>query len=67
MNEAQEIKITLSGVKDCSVITERLEAFIELLPDEESLKIINSSVFQDINNHDLLSYIVKKLYYCSVI
>lgn len=67
MNEAQEIKMTLSGVKDCSVITERLEAFIELLPDEESLKIINSSVFQDINNHDLLSYIVKKLYYCSVI
>ncbi len=67
MNETQEIKITLSGVKDCSVITERLEAFIESLPNEESFRIISSSVFQDINNHDLLLYIVKKLYYCSVI
>lgn len=66
MNEAQEIKITLSGVKDCSIITERLEEFIELLPDEESLRTINSGMFQNISSQDLLSYIIKKLYYCSV-
>lgn len=66
MNEVQEIKITMSGVKDCSLITEQLELFIESLPDEDTLKTLNSSMLQNISNEDMLSYITKKLYYCSV-
>lgn len=66
MNEADGIKITLSGVKDCSIITERLEIFIESLPDENILKTINNSMLQNISKEDILSYITKKLYYCTI-
>ena len=66
MNEAAEIKITLNAVKDCSSITEQLEKFIESLPDENTLKIFNDSIFGKLSKDDMLSYITKKLYYCSV-
>ena len=66
MNEASEIKITLNAVKDCSSITEQLETFIESLPDENTLKIFNDSIFEKMSKEDMISYIAKKLYYCSV-
>ncbi len=66
MNKAGEIKITLNEVKDCSFIAERLETFIESLPDENTLKMFNSSMIEKISNEDILSYIIKKLYYCTV-
>lgn len=62
MNEAQEIKITLSGVKDCSLITKRLKAFIESLPDEDTLKKVNSSMLHNLNNERLIDSFVNAVY-----
>lgn len=67
MNETQGIKTTRKGIKDCSFITERLELFIQSLPDESSLSVVEDSILKNISRDNIISYITKKLYFCRVI
>ena len=66
MNQLKDIERAFAEIHDRSQLTDRLETFIQSLPDEEAVDRVSEADLPNIDRGKLEKALIQEFYYCSV-
>lgn len=66
MNHMEDIERAFAQIHNRSYLTDRLNVFIQKLPDEEAMKSVSEYDLPNIDKDLLVRELLKEFYYCSV-